>query len=90
MQYYIGLDNGGTTTKAALFDSRGKQLGCCSVATKALTLRPEFVERDMEEMWEANCQVVRGGTGTDEDYTGRSSRGRNLRTWKRLVLVGKR
>lgn len=60
MQYYIGLDNGGTTTKAALFDSRGKQLGCCSVATKALTLRPEFVERDMEEMWEANCQVVRG------------------------------
>ncbi len=60
MQYYIGLDNGGTTTKAALFDSRGKQIGCCSTATKALTPRPEFVERDMEEMWEANCQVVRG------------------------------
>ena len=60
MKYYIGLDNGGTTTKAAIFDSNGKQLGCCSVATEALTPRPEFVERDMEEMWEANCKVVRG------------------------------
>ena len=30
------------------------------MATEALTPRPEFVERDMEEMWEANCKVVRG------------------------------
>lgn len=60
MKYYIGLDNGGTTTKAAIFDNEGKQLGCCSVATEALTPRPEFVERDMEEMWDANCKVVRG------------------------------
>ena len=60
MRYYIGLDNGGTTTKAAVFDSRGRQMGSCSVATSALTPRPEYVERDMEEMWEANCRVVRG------------------------------
>lgn len=60
MKYYIGLDNGGTTTKAAIFDNQGHQLGCCSVATAALTPKPEFVERDMEEMWEANCSVVRG------------------------------
>ena len=60
MRYYIGLDNGGTTTKAAVFDSRGRQMGSCSVATSALTPRPEYVERDMEEMWEANCKVVRG------------------------------
>lgn len=60
MGYYIGLDNGGTTTKAALFDGRGRQLGSCSVATEAIAPRPEFVERDMEEMWEANCRVLRG------------------------------
>ena len=60
MKYYIGLDNGGTTTKAAIFDNQGHQLGCCSVATAALTPKPEFVERDMEEMWDANCSVVRG------------------------------
>ena len=60
MRYYIGLDNGGTTTKAAIFDSRGKQLGSCSMETAMLTPKPEFIERDMEEMWDANCSVVKG------------------------------
>lgn len=60
MPYFIGLDNGGTATKAALFDEKGRQLGSCSTETAMLTPRPEFVERDMEEMWEANCAVVRG------------------------------
>ncbi len=60
MRYYIGLDNGGTTTKAAIFDSHGRQIGCRSTETASLTPRPEFVERDMEEMWEANCRVLRG------------------------------
>ncbi len=60
MRYFIGLDNGGTTTKAAVFDRSGKQLGSCSMETAMLTPKPEFIERDMEEMWEANCAVVRG------------------------------
>lgn len=60
MRYFIGLDNGGTTTKAAVFDEKGTQLGTCSMMTKALTPRPEFVERDMEEMWDANCAVLSG------------------------------
>ena len=60
MRYFIGLDNGGTTTKAAIFDSTGKQIDSCSMETAMLTPRPEFVERDMEEMWDANCAVVKG------------------------------
>ena len=32
MRYYIGLDNGGTTTKAALFDEKGRELGKALVA----------------------------------------------------------
>ena len=60
MRYYIGLDNGGTTTKAALFDSAGRELAVCSVSTAMLTPQPDFVERDMEEMWQANCRVLRG------------------------------
>ena len=60
MRYYLGLDNGGTTTKAALFDQFGDQMGVCSVSTAMLTPRPGFVERDMEEMWQANCSVIRG------------------------------
>ncbi len=60
MRYYIGLDNGGTATKAALFDSKGREIGVCGMSTASITPRPDFVERDMEEMWDANCSVVRG------------------------------
>ncbi|MBQ7682327.1 MAG: carbohydrate kinase [Oscillibacter sp.] len=60
MRYYIGLDNGGTATKAALFDGNGKELGSFGMSTHSLALKPGFMERDMEEMWEANCAVVRG------------------------------
>ncbi|MDD5017978.1 MAG: carbohydrate kinase [Eubacteriales bacterium] len=59
MKFYLGLDNGGTTTKAALFSQDGREIGVSSVATDMLTLRPGFTERDMEEMWEANCRVIR-------------------------------
>jgi L-xylulokinase len=60
MRYYIGLDNGGTTTKAALFDEVGTQLATSSVATASITPKPDYVERDMEELWKANCSVLKG------------------------------
>ena len=59
MRYFIGLDNGGTTTKAALFDAKGNELGKALVATRSIAPKPGFVERDMEEMWQANCTVLR-------------------------------
>lgn len=59
MKYYLGIDNGGTTTKAAVFDGSGKQLSSASESTRALYPKPDFVERDMEEMWAANCSVIR-------------------------------
>ncbi|NLW03098.1 MAG: carbohydrate kinase [Clostridiaceae bacterium] len=59
MRYYLGLDNGGTTTKAALYDEKGNEKGFASVDTRMLTPRPGFTERDMDEMWEANCAVIR-------------------------------
>ena len=59
MRYYMGLDNGGTTTKAAILDGEGHEIGVASVETASISLRPDFVERDMEEMWEANCTVAK-------------------------------
>jgi len=59
MKYLLGLDNGGTTTKAALFDLKGKEIGVSSTGTRMLVPRPGYTERDMEEMWQANCQVIR-------------------------------
>ncbi len=87
MRYYIGLDNGGTATKAALFDSRGRELGSYGISTRSLHLKPGFVERDMEEMWEANCTVVREvlrATGIDPaDVAGLgiSGHGKGLYLW---------
>ncbi|NLU31231.1 MAG: carbohydrate kinase [Clostridiaceae bacterium] len=59
MRYYLGLDNGGTTTKAALYDEKGNEIGFASIETRMLTPRPGFTERDMDEMWDANCAVIR-------------------------------
>ena len=60
MRYFIGLDNGGTATKAAVFDEKGCEIGSFGVSTQAITPRVGFVERDMEEMWDANCRVIKG------------------------------
>ncbi len=60
MRYYLGLDNGGTNTKAALFNQKGEQIAVESIATAAITPAPDFVERDMDEMWDDNCSVIRG------------------------------
>ena len=58
MRYYIGLDNGGTTTKAAIFDSFGNEVGSYSIDTELITFSSGYAERDMEKMWEANCGVI--------------------------------
>ncbi|MEA4970750.1 MAG: FGGY-family carbohydrate kinase [Candidatus Pelethousia sp.] len=59
MNYYIGLDNGGTTTKAALYTATGEEVGVASANTQTESLHPDWAERDMEEMWAANCAVLR-------------------------------
>ena len=59
MRCFLGLDNGGTATKAALYDETGRELSVAARETRMLTPRPGFTERDMEEMWDANCAVIR-------------------------------
>ena len=59
MTCFIGLDNGGTETKAAIYDAEGRELAVARAATAAITPFPGFVERDMEEMWQTNCRVIR-------------------------------
>ena len=59
MAYYLGLDNGGTVTKAAIFDSTGRSLAMARVETEVQITGPGFAERDMEQMWQANCTVIR-------------------------------
>jgi L-xylulokinase len=58
-QYVLGLDNGGTVIKAALFTLDGRELATASRQTAELTPRPGYVERDMEDLWNQNCACVR-------------------------------
>ncbi len=58
-RYTIGLDNGGTSSKAALFDMGGREIAAASRQTPVLTPRPGYNERDMEALWQANCECVR-------------------------------
>ena len=58
-QYLIGLDNGGTNTKAVIFDTKGRTIASASQRTEMLSLGNGRTERDMEKLWLVNCQVLR-------------------------------
>jgi L-xylulokinase len=58
-RYLLGIDNGGTIIKAALFDLNGRELCTASRQTVVLTPRPGYTERDMETLWEQNCACIK-------------------------------
>lgn len=59
MKYLVGIDNGGTFSKAAIFDEEGNQISVASVPTETLTPKPGYTEKDLNELWEVNAQAVR-------------------------------
>jgi L-xylulokinase len=67
----IGIDAGGTMTKAALFDVAGHELASERRANQMLFPAPGHTERDPDRMWKAACEAVaslleRTGTAPDE------------------------
>jgi L-xylulokinase len=59
LKYLLGIDNGGTFSKAALFDENGNQISVSSVPTITITPKPGYTERDMDELWEVNVRAVK-------------------------------
>ena len=59
MRYVLGLDNGGTMTKAALFEETGREVAVASRETPLSTPHTGWNERDMEELWQANAACIR-------------------------------
>lgn len=57
--YFLGVDNGGTAVKAAIFDGHGRELAVASRKTQVLIPRPDWQERDMEILWTQNCACIR-------------------------------
>ena len=57
--FLLGIDNGGTVIKAAIFDLEGKEIAVSSRQTDLIIPKPGYTERSMEELWEQNCACIR-------------------------------
>lgn len=58
-KYVLGIDNGGTVAKAALFALDGRELAVASRRTEPLTPESGWVEFDAERLWQATAAAVR-------------------------------
>ncbi|MGA2478702.1 MAG: FGGY-family carbohydrate kinase [Spirochaetia bacterium] len=58
--YLLGIDNGSTTIKAAIFDTAGREIAVHGVTSSVHTPGPGLFERTLEEIWRANVEVIRG------------------------------
>lgn len=54
----VGVDAGGTMTKAALFDAAGRELACERRPNVMLFPKPGHTERDPEAMWRATADAI--------------------------------
>lgn len=55
----LGVDAGGTVTKAALFTVDGRQVALATERAAPATPHPRWLERDMEDAWQTAARAVR-------------------------------
>jgi sugar (pentulose or hexulose) kinase len=59
-QYLLGIDNGTTVTKAALFDLEGRTVAIgSSQEVKVSHPEPGWAEQNMDELWQATVAAIR-------------------------------
>ena len=58
-KYLLGLDNGGSDIKCALFDLCGSEIKVASRQLKIDTPEPGFTQRDCEKVYETNIEVIK-------------------------------
>lgn len=59
MNYYIGIDSGGTFMKAALFNAKGEQEGLARVSASVINEKQGWVERDLDALWGNAVAVIK-------------------------------
>lgn len=57
--YFLGIDNGGTMSKAAIYDACGKELSVAACRVQQLTPQAGWSERNMERLWTDTAAVIR-------------------------------
>lgn len=58
--YFMGVDLGGTVTKAGIYTADGLEIKVVELAVPLLSEQMGFCERDMAELWSATSRVIRG------------------------------
>jgi len=58
-QYLLGIDNGNTVSKAALFDLKGREVAVASCKVETEYPHPGWTERNMDAMWQSTASAVR-------------------------------
>lgn len=58
-QYLLGIDNGNTVSKAALFDLKGREVAVASCKVETEYPHPGWTERNMEMMWQSTACAIR-------------------------------
>ncbi|HSL43700.1 MAG TPA: FGGY-family carbohydrate kinase [Anaerolineales bacterium] len=58
-KYLLGIDNGSTVSKAALFDLHGKEISVASCKADTEYPHPGWTERDMEILWQSTASAIR-------------------------------
>jgi L-xylulokinase len=56
--YLLGIDNGGSFSKAAIFDTEGHEITVASRKVKIIQPFPGWNERDADEMWKDTCDII--------------------------------
>ncbi|WP_196600343.1 FGGY-family carbohydrate kinase [Pectinatus frisingensis] len=88
-KYLMGIDNGGTSSKAAIYDLKGREVAQCTTYTNMLTPYEYWTERDMDELKRVNFEAIRGAIEksriNSKDVIGISATGHG----NGLYLIGK-
>jgi L-xylulokinase len=58
-KYLLGIDNGSTVSKAALFDFCGKEIAVASCKAETEYPHPGWTERGMEMLWQSTATAIR-------------------------------
>ena len=67
-KYLLGVDNGGTYIKAALYDFKGKQIGITKEYNEKIIPGIGMSEYNQDTLWQINCNCIKNvieGTGID-------------------------
>lgn len=57
--YFLGIDLGGTVTKAGIYTAEGREIAVTEQLLPVFSPQAGFCERDMEALWQATCRVIR-------------------------------